>query len=481
MSSFGFTKTVQFVVGIVGMISTTILQADVLQADDSVFTLSKRHTRIDAHEKLVREFEIAKWQPEQTAVIVCDVWDYHHSINAVRRLEEMLPRLNALLMEARKRGAVIIHAPSDCMPHYEGHPARIRAIDVAKTSLPTDIAAWCSKIPSEELAIYPVDQSDGGEDDDPEEHQHWADKLKSLGRNPGMPWKAQSPSIEVDANQDFISDRGDEVWNILVDRKIKHVIMTGVHTNMCVLGRPFGLRQLVKQKMDVVLVRDLTDSMYNPNRWPFVDHFTGNDLVIAHVEKYVCPTITSDQIVGGQAIQFKADTRPIRDVAALPSQTSPDSKAIHWTIVGVPTESSKSLSSTMQIWLRCAVRFPDGTLEPSATLYTTEPIAGAWLNGKQLKSVKAKGDDAIRYAIAKEDTFGNDDPNVLVLRLDKAFDGRIPTAPKIVAGTRETELKGKWQAAYVSLDSKMDDLALTNLTLPAKFALPPAVFYEFRR
>ena len=28
-----------------------------------------------------------KWNPEETAVVVCDVWDLHHCLNAVRRLE----------------------------------------------------------------------------------------------------------------------------------------------------------------------------------------------------------------------------------------------------------------------------------------------------------------------------------------------------------------------------------------------------------
>ena len=33
-------------------------------------------------------------------------------------------------------------------------------------NLPKDIGEWCRKIPSEEKGKYPIDQSDGGEDDD---------------------------------------------------------------------------------------------------------------------------------------------------------------------------------------------------------------------------------------------------------------------------------------------------------------------------
>ena len=32
------------------------------------------------------------WNPQKTAIIVCDMWDLHHCKNAVRREAEMAPR-----------------------------------------------------------------------------------------------------------------------------------------------------------------------------------------------------------------------------------------------------------------------------------------------------------------------------------------------------------------------------------------------------
>jgi hypothetical protein len=46
-------------------------------------------------------------------------------------------------------------------------------------------------------------------------------------------------------------------------------------------------------------MRDLTDTMYNPARWPYISHFEGTERIIEHIEKFVCPTTTSDQILGG--------------------------------------------------------------------------------------------------------------------------------------------------------------------------------------
>jgi hypothetical protein len=47
----------------------------------------------------------------------------------------------------------------------------------------------------------------------------------------------------------------------------------------CILNRSFGLRQLTKWGVHCILVRDLTDAMYNPASRPYVSHTAGTDLV----------------------------------------------------------------------------------------------------------------------------------------------------------------------------------------------------------
>lgn len=255
--------------------------------------------------KTVTEKEL--WAPSKTAIIVCDVWDLHHCKNAVMRVKEMAPRMNQLIEKAREEGALIIHSPSSCVDFYEGHPARLRAQNVPKaTNLPEDIGNWCYQIPAEEQAVYPLDQSDGGEDDDPTEHAAWAKYLADMGRNPGSPWVRQYDVIKIHS-VDAITDDGKEVWSLLEHHDIENVLLVGVHTNMCVLGRPFGLRQLSKNGKNVALVRDMTDAMYNPKMWPYVNHYRGTDLIIEHIEKFVCSTTTSDQILGGTPFRFSGD------------------------------------------------------------------------------------------------------------------------------------------------------------------------------
>ncbi|WP_436716131.1 ThuA domain-containing protein [Roseiconus lacunae] len=278
----------------------------------SVLNVQLRSQRLQDSQPIYRPvIDSQSWQANKTAVIVCDMWDSHHCYRAVKRATELAPRMNAFLDTVREQGVTIIHAPSGCMSAYQDHPARKRAAEISKAvPLPAGINQWCYSIDREADEDYPIDQSDGGEDDTPEEHEAWRQQLIRQGRNPRSPWKKQMDALTIDASCDFISDRGDEIWSLLKQRSIDNVMLVGVHTNMCVLGRPFGLRQLAKNHVNVALVRDLTDTMYNPAAKPFVNHFTGTDLVIDYIERTVCPTISSEQILGGSAFRFSSDTRP---------------------------------------------------------------------------------------------------------------------------------------------------------------------------
>jgi hypothetical protein len=45
--------------------------------------------------------------------------------------------------------------------------------------------------------------------------------------------------------------------------------------------------------------------MYNPDRPPGITHFAGTELMVAHVEKYWCPSFVSSDITGKPAFRFK--------------------------------------------------------------------------------------------------------------------------------------------------------------------------------
>ena len=123
---------------------------------DASFTL---HTR-----RLADSKEVA-WKAQETAVIICDMWDAHWCKSATRRCGELAPKIDAFAKAARAKGALIVHAPSDVVKFYEGTPQRKRAQDAPKVKTEKPIQG-CRLDPTREAPL-PVDDSDGGCDDEP--------------------------------------------------------------------------------------------------------------------------------------------------------------------------------------------------------------------------------------------------------------------------------------------------------------------------
>ncbi|MGQ9609174.1 MAG: isochorismatase family protein [bacterium] len=225
------------------------------------------------------------WKPEETAIIIVDMWDKHWSWGATERVNIMAPRMNFVIKAAKQRGITIIHAPSDTMEFYKDHPARLKALAVPHSTPPD---------PNDhDDPPQPVDSSDGGSD--------------TGETTPYKAWYRQHPAIEIE-NDDYISDNGQEIYNILKRKGIKNIIFMGVHTNMCILGRSFAIKQMVKWNFNVVLARDLTDAMYNPYKPPYVSHEEGTRLVIEYIEKFWCPTILSSDLTTPQPGFLKGES-----------------------------------------------------------------------------------------------------------------------------------------------------------------------------
>jgi nicotinamidase-related amidase len=242
----------------------------------------------------------AAWDPKKTALIICDMWDDHWCKSAARRVGEMAGPLNESVKIARNKGVFIIHAPSTCTEFYKETPQRRQAQTAPFVPTPVPLVtterwgtAWYW-IDGQREGVLPIDDSDMG--------CSCTDRKCEIR----APWKRQIATIEI-ADGDAITDNGQETWNLLAARGIENVILCGVHLNMCVLGRPFAIRQMVRLGKNVALMRDMTDTMYNPERPPGGTHFTGNKLMIEHVEKYWCPSFTSADLTGRAPFCFAGE------------------------------------------------------------------------------------------------------------------------------------------------------------------------------
>ena len=224
----------------------------------------------------------------RSAVVVCDMWNEHHCFTAARRVAEMAPRMNKVIGGLRAQGAVIVHAPGECMTFYAGSAARRRAIQAPHVEVPSPIDwhAW----EQDEVAALPATLTDPGSCS--------CDSALPCG-DAASPWIRQTPMIDI-VDDDVVTDDGQEFFNVLEERGIGDVLVMGVHTNICVLSRPYGIRQLVYWGKRPVLCRDLTDSFHRDPR----GHVWGTEQIVAHIERRWCPTVTSDQLVGGEPFRF---------------------------------------------------------------------------------------------------------------------------------------------------------------------------------
>jgi nicotinamidase-related amidase len=212
----------------------------------------------------------------QTAIIICDMWDKHWARGAAERVADMAPYMNEVVGMARLRGVQIIHAPSETMDFYQDTFGRHR-IRLAPDVLPPEDF----ERPSPPL---PIDDADDGSDTGETE--------------PRKVWTRQHPAIQIDQEVDVVSDDGREIYSFLHQEEIRQVLIMGVHTNRCILNRSFGIKQMVKWGVNIALVRDLTDAMYNPAMPPYVGHHEGTRLVVGYIEKFWCPTISSEDLTG---------------------------------------------------------------------------------------------------------------------------------------------------------------------------------------
>jgi nicotinamidase-related amidase len=215
----------------------------------------------------------SRLDPDKTAVIVCDMWDKHWCKGATERVGELVTRMAPFLETARKRGIQIIHAPSDTMDFYKDAQQRKLMLSVPHVEPPAVLSLLDPPLP--------IDDKRGGCDTKDQFYKAWT---------------REHPGLRIDA-ADVISDKGDEIYSFLRQRGISSLLVMGVHANMCILNRSFAIKRMTALGIRCVLVRDLTDAMYNPEDAPYVSHQAGTQLVIDYIEKYWCSTVTSAELL----------------------------------------------------------------------------------------------------------------------------------------------------------------------------------------
>jgi hypothetical protein len=177
------------------------------------------------------------------AIVIVDPWNYHWCMTACERVSAMVPRWNRALECAHKLNLPIIWCPSDVVAAYSGWPQRERAMALEPIQVPEKGKLSCNFT----AAVWGCMCGPG------------LSCVVNYGEN------AIHPELVI-AETDYIASSTEEVYTILKHHGITHVIYLGLHTNMCLFGKPGALKYMADAGLVCWLGRDINDAFthYDP-------------------------------------------------------------------------------------------------------------------------------------------------------------------------------------------------------------------------
>ena len=185
-------------------------------------------------------------EASHVGIVIVDPWNYHWCMTACERVSAMVPRWNHALEAARRSGMPVIWVPSDVIGAYSGYPQRERALGTELLKVPI-----VNEMP-QAIFTAPVGKCMCGPG---------ISCIVNYGHD------AMNPGLILGDN-DFIAGTTDEVFSILKKKGITHVIYMGLHTNMCLYGKPGALKYLWQTGLKCMVAGDINDAFttYDPDQ-----------------------------------------------------------------------------------------------------------------------------------------------------------------------------------------------------------------------
>jgi nicotinamidase-related amidase len=252
-------------------LSTVAVMALSLCAAASVLTAAPSSLQFDLQRRDPTTGAISVTQeavdPRRIGVVAIDMWNFHWCKTSAARVGALVPRMNKCLQVARQLGMTVFLCPTDVADNYVGLPQYERVLATPLVPVPQVREVECPPA------------ADGG---------GCTCGKERCQVNYG--WDGMAPDLVIGAD-DSIPNDPQMLYSICHRRGITHLIFLGVHTQVCLLGKSVGLRNMLKAGFQCVLARDLTDAhgKYDPANGVTPDQFTAD--VVAHFEKHLSPTI----------------------------------------------------------------------------------------------------------------------------------------------------------------------------------------------
>ncbi len=203
------------------------------------------------------------------AIVMIDFWNYHWCASWVGRAGVMIPRMNQALIEARRLGMTVVHAPTDCSSGHAGTPQREIMAGLPPCPLPT---------PSDFNPPAPWGLGFGG--------GCMCGGPYPCAANYG--WTREDPRLLI-AETDFVSSGPRELNNLCVARGIKHIIYCGGAANMCLLQKQEAMLAMIRLGYHGIVARDITEAHSEFTAPGSADRATEQS--VEYIEKLIGPSI----------------------------------------------------------------------------------------------------------------------------------------------------------------------------------------------
>lgn len=197
------------------------------------------------------------------ALIIMDMWNKHAFPGCARRVGQLAPAINKFADFLRKKGCLIIHSPSDTRFYNIDNPdlspeekqARQNTLDVyEKNKWKRACYAYLGNRSKPAKFDYIIEYknewpAESNEFTGKSTRENAAIEIESIDALSGDFYSGDNSCERVDAYGEILA--------LTQDRP--NLIFVGVHTNMCILGRPNGIRTMTEAGKSIWVVRDLTD------------------------------------------------------------------------------------------------------------------------------------------------------------------------------------------------------------------------------
>lgn len=198
-------------------------------------------------EESMRELDATRaFNPQEMALVLVDCWDRHYLKSYLERTDQIIREKIVPVVDAcHSAGITVIHAPS---------PAQAKRYP-----------QWLQYAGDDDLFTPPPPSHQP--DWPPQQFRVRNGDYQQFAKPPGavvQAWRV----VEADQRRivqeleprddEFVVASGRQLHRLCRHRKILHLIYVGFATNMCVVGRDYGMRAMQQRGYNVILLRDCT-------------------------------------------------------------------------------------------------------------------------------------------------------------------------------------------------------------------------------